>query len=148
MITKPSLRTTIVAFALGSALIFAAAHVKAQSVESTEGSPDGGDFAPFLTVGGPQCVPLTKIRAAAADVQPLNEAAFRFVEALYVAIPPVSHTLPPGGKASLGIDAHGTVMAFIHDGKQACARILAPHFMAEMILQVQAGKTGELGTRM
>ena len=68
----------------------------------------------------------------------------RFIQALYVAIPPISHELPPGDKAELATDGNH-VIAFLTDGFQTCARFLVPDFLVQIIKQVEGGKSPHSG---
>ena len=70
---------------------------------------------------------------------------FQFVRALYVAIPPVSHTLPPGDRAVMLSSGGSVMLALVSDGK-ACARMLAPDFIQAMVIEVGQGITVGLGT--
>ena len=65
--------------------------------------------------------------------------------ALYVALPPVSRTLPPGDKAIMANSGDAVMLALVADG-QACARFLAPDFIKAMLIQVGMGETGHIGT--
>ena len=67
-----------------------------------------------------------------------------FVRALYVALPPVSRTLPPGDRAVMAI-AGSSVMLALVDGVQACARFLAPDFIQSMLNQVGEGQNEHVG---
>jgi hypothetical protein len=68
-------------------------------------------------------------------VTDLTAEQFQFVRALYVAIPPVSRTLPPGDHAGMASSGGAVMLALIADG-QACARFLAPDFIQAMLIQV------------
>jgi hypothetical protein len=67
------------------------------------------------------------------------------VRALYVAIPPVSRTLPPGDRAVMASSGGSVMVALVADG-QACARFLAPEFIQAMLTQVGQRVTVGLGT--
>jgi hypothetical protein len=60
---------------------------------------------------------------------------FQFVRAHYVAIPPVSRTLPPGDQAVMARSGGAVMLAIVADG-QAYARFLAPDFIQAMLIQV------------
>ena len=75
----------------------------------------------------------------------LTPEQFQFVPALYVALPPVSRTLPPGDKAVMANSGDAVMLALVADG-QACARFLAPDFITAMVIQVGMGETGHIGT--
>jgi hypothetical protein len=98
-------------------------------------------FAPFLNQDSPACVLVSIIEHVAKEFRPVKAETFRFIEAFYVAIPPISRELPPGNRAELATDAQGNVLAFITDGLQSCARFLAPPFLAKMIDQVESGRS-------
>ena len=51
----------------------------------------------------------------------LTPEQFQFVPALYVALPPVSRTLPPGDKAVMANSGDAVMLALVADD-QACAR--------------------------
>ncbi len=75
----------------------------------------------------------------------LTPEQFQFVRALYVALPPVSRTLPPGDHAVMASSGDVVMLALVADG-QACARFLAPDFIQTMLIQVGEGETGHIGT--
>ena len=104
---------------------------------------DAGVFDKWLTQDSPQCVPVSEFKAV-STVTELTPAQFQFVRALYVALPPVSHTLPPGDHAVMAT-AGGAVMLAIVDGVQACARFLAPDFIQSMLTKVGDGQNEHLG---
>lgn len=84
---------------------------------------------------------MKSITDAGAKLMPLKETTFRFVEALYVALPPMSRELPPGDKAVMAIGPSGEVMTVIVNGEQTCARFMVPMFITEMIANVESGNT-------
>ena len=94
--------------------------------------------------GRPDCVPLSAIQSV-SKVMDLTAEQFEFVRALYVAIPPVSKTLPPGDHAVVASSDGSVMVALIAQG-QACARFLAPDFIQAMLIQVGQRVTVELGT--
>lgn len=102
---------------------------------------DVGVFEPFLTNSGPECINVADVEKVAADAKPVKETTFRFIQALYMAIPPISRTLPPGDKAELATDKDGKIIALITDGPKSCARFLVPPFLAAAIMEVELGKT-------
>ena len=57
-----------------------------------------GIFDKWLSQDAPQCVPVSEFKSV-STVTDLSPAQFQFVRALYVALPPVSRTLPPGDHA-------------------------------------------------
>ncbi len=105
---------------------------------------DAGVFAKWLTRDAPQCVPVDAFKSV-STVQELNPQQFQFVRALFVALPPVSRTLPPGDHAVMARSGDAVMLALVADG-QACARFLAPDFIQTMLIQVGVGETGQIGT--
>jgi hypothetical protein len=101
-------------------------------------------FDKFFAPNSPQCVPIAAIEAAAKDYRPVSQDTYRFIQALYVAIPPISHELPPGDKAELATDGNHLI-AFLTDGSQTCARFLVPDFLVQIIKQVEGGKSSHSG---
>jgi hypothetical protein len=105
---------------------------------------DASVFDKWLSQDSPQCVPVSEFKTV-STVTELTPAQFQFVRALYVALPPVSHTLPPGDHAVMAT-AGGVVMLALVDGVQACARFLAPDFIQSMLTKVGEGQNEHLGT--
>jgi hypothetical protein len=101
-------------------------------------------FDKFFAPNSPKCVAVTAIEAAAKDYRPVSQDTYRFIQALFVATPPISHELPPGDKAELATDGNH-VLAFLTDGLQTCARFLVPDFLVEIIKQVEGGKSSHSG---
>ncbi len=101
-------------------------------------------FDKWMDPGAPDCVPLSAIQSV-SKVMDLTAEQFEFVRALYVAIPPVSKTLPPGDHAVVASSDGSVMVALIAQG-QACARFLAPDFIQAMLIQVGQRVTVELGT--
>ena len=101
-------------------------------------------FDKFFAPNGPQCVPVAAIEAAAKSYRPVSQETYRFIQAIYVAIPPISHELPPGDKAELATDGNH-IIAFLTDGSQTCARFLVPDFLVQIIKQVEGGKSSHNG---
>lgn len=101
-------------------------------------------FDKWLDSGAPDCVPLSAIQTV-SRVTDLTAEQFQFVRALYVAIPPVSRTLPPGDHAVMASSGGSVMLALVADG-QACARFLAPDFIQTMLFQVAQRVTVRLGT--
>ena len=101
-------------------------------------------FDKFLAPNSPECVSIAAIEAAAKNYRPVSQDTYRFIQALYVAIPPISHELPPGDKAELATDGNH-VIAFLTDGLQTCARFLVPDFLVQIIKQVEGGKSPHSG---
>jgi len=103
-----------------------------------------GAFDRWLDQQAPECVPVSAIKSV-STVTDLTSEQFQFVRALYVALPPVSRTLPPGDHAIMATSG-GSVMLALVSGTQACARFLAPDFVQSMLIQVGKGITVGLGT--
>ena len=101
-------------------------------------------FDKWLDQQAPQCVPVSAIKSV-STVTDLTPEQFQFVRALYVALPPVSRTLPPGDRAVIATSGSDAMVALVADG-QACARFLAPDFIQSMLIQVGKGMTVGLGT--
>ena len=73
----------------------------------------------------------------------LTPEQFQFVRAFYIAISPVSRTLPPGDHAIMATSGRDVMLALVASG-QACARFLAPDFIQAMVIEVGEGRTGEM----
>ncbi len=91
-----------------------------------------------------ECVPLSAIQSV-SKVTDLTAEQFEFVRALYVAILPVSRTLPPGDHAVMASSDGSVMLVLVADG-QARARFLAPDFIQAMLIQVGQRVTVGLGT--
>ena len=113
------------------------------SVPASAGGGDSGAFDRWLNPDAPACVPMSAI-SSVATVRELTHEQFQFVRALYVAIPPISRTLPPGDRAVMASSGGAVMLALVADG-QACARLLAPDFIQTMVMQVGQGTTVQLG---
>ena len=59
---------------------------------------EAGVFDKWLNEQSPTCVPVSEFKTVSTVIE-LTPEQFQFVRALYVALPPVSRTLPPGDKA-------------------------------------------------
>jgi hypothetical protein len=105
---------------------------------------DPGVFDKWLDPDAPECVPMSAVQSQ-SKVTDLTAEQFQFVRALYVAIPPVSRTLPPGDHAVMASSGGSVMLALVADG-QACARFLAPEFIQAMLAQVGQRVTVQLGT--
>ncbi len=105
---------------------------------------DAGVFDKWLSEQAPECVPVDAFRSV-STVTDLTPEQFQFVRALFVALPPVSRTLPPGDRAVMASSGGAVMLALVADG-QACARFLAPDFIQMMLVQVGQGKTVHVGT--
>jgi hypothetical protein len=132
------------AAALAIVAVCAAAPVQAQQSASAPGSQSGGQdycaFAPFFSTASPECIPVALIEMAAVKTQALREATFRFVQAMYLMTPPAGSTLPPGDRAEIVTEAHGTAAVILIDGALSCARLALPAPMLKMILRVDNGE--------
>jgi hypothetical protein len=113
-------------------------------VRAWAGGEDPSAFDKWLNPDAPECVPMSAIRSV-ATVKQLTREQFQFVRALYVAIPPVSRTLPPGDRAVIASSGNSVMLALVTDD-QACARMLAPDFIQTMLVQVGQGTVVQLGT--
>jgi hypothetical protein len=105
---------------------------------------EAGVFEKWLTQEAPECVPVSAFKSV-STVTDLTQEQFQFVRALYVALPPVSRTLPPGDHAVMASAGKVVMLALVADG-QACARFLAPDFIQAMLVQVGQGRTIHVGT--
>lgn len=96
-----------------------------------------GAFDQWLTPESAQCVPLSDVeKVDGVKVIELTPAQFQFARAIYVGIPPLSRSFPPGDsaiKASVG----GEVMLALVAGDKTCARFLAPNFIQKMLDEVE-----------
>src|SRR5271157_5639611 len=123
---------------------FGAAFAAALLTGSGAHAQDAGVFDKWLSEAAPECVPVDAFRSI-STVTDLTPEQFQFVRALFVALPPVSRTLPPGDHAIMARSGGAVVLALVADG-QACARFLAPDFIQSMVIQVSVGETGHIGT--
>jgi hypothetical protein len=105
---------------------------------------DAGVFDKWLSQEAPECVPVSAF-ASVSTVKDLSRDQFQFVRAFYVALPPVSRTLPPGDHAVMATAGGVTMLALVAE-RQACARFLAPDFLQAMVIQVNEGQTTPIGT--
>ena len=105
---------------------------------------DAGVFDKWLNEQSPTCVPVSEFKSVSTVIE-LTPEQFQFVRALYVVLPPVSRTLPPGDKAIMANSEDAVMLALVADGR-ACARFLAPDFITAMLIQVGMGETGHIGT--
>ena len=106
-------------------------------------SQEAGVFTQWLKPDAPECVPVSKI-SSVSHLTKLTPQQFQFVRALYVAIPPISRTLPPGDSAVVAAADGRAMVALVADGR-ACARFLAPDFILSMLVQVGKGENGTVG---
>ncbi len=114
------------------------------SIPAFAGDDNAGVFESLLNQEAPECVPVSAIKSV-STVTDLTPEQFQFVRALYVALPPVSRTLPAGDHAVMASSGGSVMLALVADG-QACARFLAPDFVKTMLMQVGLGMTVGLGT--
>ena len=101
-------------------------------------------FDKWMDSAASECVPLSAIQSV-SKVTDLTAEQFEFVRALYVAILPVSRTLPPGDHAVMASSDGSVMLVLVADG-QARARFLAPDFIQAMLIQVGQRVTVGLGT--
>ena len=127
----------VIAAALAAGCLFS-------SIPASAGDGGAGVFDRWLDQQAPECVPVSAIKSV-STVTDLTPEQFQFVRALYVALPPVSRTLPPGDRAVMATSGDAVMLALVADGK-ACARFLAPDFIQSMLIQVGKGMTVGLGT--
>ena len=123
---------------------FGAAFAVALLTGSGAHAQDAGVFDKWLSEQAPECVPVDAFRSV-STVTDLTPEQFQFVRALFVALPPVSRTLPPGDRAVMASSGGAVMLALVADG-QACARFLAPDFIQIMLIEVGQGKTAHIGT--
>jgi hypothetical protein len=114
------------------------------SIPASAGDGGADVFDRWLDQQAPECVPVSAIKSV-STVTDLTAEQFQFVRALYVALPPVSRTLPPGDRAVMATSGGAVMLALVADG-QACARFLAPDFIQSMLIQVGKGTPVGLGT--
>ena len=79
-----------------------------------------------------------------AKVVTLDPEQFEFLRGRYIAIPPVSHSLPSGDHAivaTVGDEA----MAALVEGDRACARMALPDWLQEMVMAVGRGDSTKMG---
>jgi hypothetical protein len=102
-------------------------------------------FERLLLPDSPQCIARDQLRGTDATIE-LTPEQFQFVRALFVAIPPVSHQLPPGDRAIMA-SSKGKVLVALVSGDKLCARFLAPQYVTDMIIKVGEGEIAQPGTR-
>ena len=105
---------------------------------------EAGVFDKWLGDELATCVSVDEFKKVSKVIE-LTPEQFQFVRAFYVAIPPVSRTLPPGDHAIMASSGGDVMLALVTDG-QACARFLAPPFIQAMVIEVGEGRTGHIGT--
>jgi len=104
---------------------------------------DAAAFDPWLGPDAAKCVSIEPLNGV-AKVVTLAPAQFEFARALYVAIPPISHELPPGDHAVLAV-AGDAIMVAIVDGDQTCARMAIPGFILGELMAVGRGDVTHVG---
>ena len=92
------------------------------------------------------CVKMDDLRAVGATVQ-LTPDQFQFVRAFYMAVPPVSHELPPGDRAFLAKGVDGVAVLGLYDEGQGqvCAVFEATDWLERLVDEVGRGETGKRG---
>jgi hypothetical protein len=123
---------------------FAAALSAASLAGVSAHAQNAGVFDKWLSQEAPECVPVSAF-GSVSTVTDLTPEQFQFVRAFYVALPPVSRTLPPGDHAVMASSGGAVMLALVSDGL-ACARFLAPDFLQAMLVQVGHGQAIHIGT--
>ena len=95
----------------------------------------------------PECVPVAELRTYAKTTQ-LTPEQFQFARALFIAMPPISHQLPPGDHGLLATAEDGVTFIALVNGDKSCARFIAPDFVQEMLMKVGEGETVPAGQAM
>ena len=99
----------------------------------------------FAPLAHGACVRMDDVRAVGATVQ-LTPDQFQFVRAFYMAVPPVSHELPPGDKAFLAKGPEGVaVLGLYDDGGEVCAVFEATDWLERLVDEVGSGEIGKRG---
>lgn len=100
----------------------------------------------FAPLASGACVKMDDVRKVGATVQ-LTPDQFQFVRAFYMAVPPVSHELPPGDKAFLakGPDGVAVLGLYDDDAGQVCAVFEATDWLERLVDEVGRGETGKRG---
>jgi len=124
------------------ALLFSAALSTALIAGTCAQAQEAGVFDKWLGDESTTCVPVDEFKKVSKVIE-LTPEQFQFVRAFYIAIPPVSRTLPPGDHAIMAISGRDVMLALVASG-QACARFLAPDFIQAMVIEVGEGRTGEM----
>jgi hypothetical protein len=107
-------------------------------------SGNANPFDKWLSPDAPDCSPISELKKAGASVATLTPEQFQFVRALYVAIPPMSKSLPPG-ETAIEAKIGDSVMIALVTGAQSCARFLAPDFILKMLDDVATGTSPKIG---
>ena len=98
---------------------------------------------PWLGPDSPTCTAVDRLKDVAKVVE-LDPEQFNFASGLWVAVPPVSHHLPPGDRAVLAV-AGGTAMVAMVDGDKTCARLELTLAALEEIMAVGRGDVTHAG---
>ena len=99
----------------------------------------------FAPLARGACVRMEDVRAVGATVQ-LTPDQFQFVRAFYIAVPPVSHELPPGDKAFIAKGPEGVaVLGLYDDGGEVCAVFEATDWLERLVDEVGRGESGKRG---
>lgn len=130
------------AFALALSMIGGAA-IAADGRAADADNDTSSVFAKWLAPDAPECISMKEIKSAPGIlVINLTPEQFQFARALYVAIPPISQTLPAGDRAVIAKDGGKAMLALVTGEKesaQACARFIAPDFIQNMLDKVATG---------
>lgn len=124
-------------------VLFGAALSIASLATLSAQADETGPFAKWLNKDAPRCVPVSEFASVSHPIA-LTQEQFEFVRALYVALPPISRTLPPGDHALMATAGDETLLALVGDNV-SCARFLAPDFIVAMLIQVGQGAYGQVG---
>ena len=96
-----------------------------------------GAFDQWLTKESAECAPIADIaKVDGVKIIALTQGQFQFTRALYVGIPPVSRSLPPGDSAIEAIVGDEALLAIVA-GDKTCARFLAPDFIQKMLGEIE-----------
>jgi hypothetical protein len=101
-------------------------------------------FDKWLSPDSPACSPVIELKKAGASVVTLTPEQFQFVRALYVGMPPISMSLPPG-ETAIEATIGKSVMIALVTGDQSCGRFLAPDYVLKMLDDVATGTSPKIG---
>ena len=91
------------------------------------------------------CIAMADVRVAGSVVT-LTPDQFQFVRAFWMAIPPVSHELPPGDEAFYAKDSTGVGIFGLFDGSgRVCSVFKSTEWLEKLIDEVGRGETGKAG---
>lgn len=105
-------------------------------------------FEKWLNSDAPDCVNVSEFKDAGAKVITLNHDQFEFVRALWIAVPPISRSLPAGNLAIEVVKDGQTMLSVVSkEGtlEKSCARFLAPDFIVKMLDDVAIDVSPRLG---